>query len=219
VNPRTIRERRQNREIAASSVVFVVKQNEVAQRLVKMGIKAARVWCPVETYTNAGPDSRYELFFGWGHIENKCSSKPTCGYCSGHHWSSDHSCNMEGCTVKQGSLCGHTMEKCPNCKGHHIAFSNRCAKKTEAARAARQSRKTGLEGHASMRKVTGANRVALSTRQARGIRDYAGEPMADEDKDDTREKDRVKGEGDVIMAKTAWEIEMEIKMGAAASND
>jgi hypothetical protein len=218
-NPRTIRERRQNGEIAASSVVFVVKGNKVAQRLVKMGIKAAGVWYRVETYTNAGPDSRCELCCGWGHIENKCSSKPTCGYCSGHHRTSDHSCNVVGCTAKQGSLCGHTMEKCPNCKGNHIAFSNRCAKKTEAARAARQSRKTGLEGHASMREVTGANRVALGTRQARGIRDDEGEPMADEEVDDTREKEGAKGEGDVIMAETAGEIEIEIEMGAAASND
>jgi outer membrane biosynthesis protein TonB len=43
-NPRTIRERRQNREIAASSVVFVVTGSKVAQSLVKKGIKAAGVW-------------------------------------------------------------------------------------------------------------------------------------------------------------------------------
>jgi hypothetical protein len=34
-NPRTIRERRQNREIAASSVVFVVKESKAAQKLIK----------------------------------------------------------------------------------------------------------------------------------------------------------------------------------------
>jgi len=65
--------------------------------------------------------------------------------------------------------------------------------------------------------VTGANRVALGTRQARGIRDDEGEPMADEEADDTREKEGAKGERDVMMAETAWEIEIE--MGAAASND
>jgi len=43
-NPRTIRERRQNGEIAASSVAFVVKRNKVAQSLIKKGIKAAGVW-------------------------------------------------------------------------------------------------------------------------------------------------------------------------------
>ena len=140
-----------------------------------------------------------------------------CGYWSGHHWTSDHSCNVVGCTAKQGSLCGHTLEKCPNCKGNYIAFCNRCAKKTEAARAARQCRKTGLAGQASTRGVTGANRVQLGTRQARGIRDDEGEPMANEEPYDTRQEEGVKGERDVIMAETAGQIEIE--MGAAASND
>jgi phage FluMu protein Com len=45
-----------------------------------------------------------------------------------------------GCTAKQGSLCGHTLEKCPNCKRKHIALSNRCTKKAEATREERQSR-------------------------------------------------------------------------------
>jgi hypothetical protein len=74
VNPHTIRERRQNGYIAASSVVVVVKGNKVAQRLVKKGIKAAGVWYQVETYTNGDPGSRCVLCCGWGHIVNKCSS-------------------------------------------------------------------------------------------------------------------------------------------------
>jgi len=85
---------------------------------------------------------------GWGHIENKCGSKPKCGSCSGHHQTSDHKCNVVGCIAKQGSLCGHTLETCPNCKGNHIAFSSRCVKKREATEAARQSRKIGLAGRA-----------------------------------------------------------------------
>jgi len=142
-NPRTIRERRQNVEIAASSVVFVVKGSKAGHSLVKKGIKAAGMWHRVETYTNAAPDSRWELCCRWGHIENKCSNQLTCGYCSGYHRENDHTCNVVGCQVKQGSLCGHTLEKCPNCKRNHIAFSNRCTIKAEAARAVRQSRKMG----------------------------------------------------------------------------
>jgi hypothetical protein len=42
-NPRTIRERRQNGEITASSVVFVVKRSKVVQSLVKKAIKVAGV--------------------------------------------------------------------------------------------------------------------------------------------------------------------------------
>jgi hypothetical protein len=84
------------------------------------------------------------------------------------------------------------MEKCPNYKGNHIEFSNRCVKKTEAARAAWQSWKTGLEVHTSMREVTGATRVALRTIQARGIRDDEGEHLFHEEADDTKDKDWAK---------------------------
>jgi hypothetical protein len=114
-NPRAIRERRQNGEIAASSVEFVVKGSKVAKGLVKKVIKAAGVWYRVETYTKVGPESRCELCCGWGHIKNQCGSKPTCSYCSGHHRTSDHKGNMVRCTAKQGSLSGHTLETCRNC--------------------------------------------------------------------------------------------------------
>jgi hypothetical protein len=60
-NPCTLRERRQNGEIAALFVVFIVKGSYVAQCLVRTGIKAAGVWYRVETYTNEEPDSSYEL--------------------------------------------------------------------------------------------------------------------------------------------------------------
>jgi len=135
-NPRTIGERRQNGEISVSSVVFIVKGSKVAQSVVWKGIKAAGVWSRVETYTSEGPDSRCELCSGWGHIGNKCGSKPKCGYCSGHHWTNDNKCNVVGCTAKQGSLCGHKLEKCPNPKVDHIAFSSRCEKKKQATEAA-----------------------------------------------------------------------------------
>ena len=99
-NPRTLRERMQNGDIASSLVVFILKWSKVEQSLVKKGIKAAWGWFPVETYTNNGPDSMCELCCGWGHIENKCGSRPKCGYCSRHHQTSDHMCNVVGCTAK-----------------------------------------------------------------------------------------------------------------------
>jgi hypothetical protein len=43
-NPRTIRERRQNGEIAASLVVIVVKGSRVVWSLVKNGIQVVGVW-------------------------------------------------------------------------------------------------------------------------------------------------------------------------------
>ena len=97
VNSSTIRERRQNGEIATSSVVFVAMGSTVASSLAKKDLKAAGVWSRVEVYPNKEPDSRCELSCGWGHIENKCSSMPKCGYYSGHHRTSDHAYNVVGC--------------------------------------------------------------------------------------------------------------------------
>jgi len=114
VNPRAISQRRQNGEIAASLVVFVVNGNKVTQGLVKMGLKAAGVWYRVEAYTNAGSHNRCGLFCGRGHIETKCGNTPTCGYCSGHHRTRVHKCNVPEGTAMQESHCGHTLEQCPN---------------------------------------------------------------------------------------------------------
>jgi hypothetical protein len=98
-----------------------------------------------------------------------------------------------------------------------LRIYNRCAKITEATCAARYSRKTGLARQPSIREVTGANRVSLRTRQARGIRVNEGKPMADEEADDTGEKEGAKGKGDDIMAETVGEMGIEIP--AATSND
>jgi len=225
-NPHTIRESRQNGEIAASSVVFVVKGSNEAQVLVKKGIKAAGVWYRVEAYTNEGPDSRCELCCGWGHIENKCSNKPTCGDCSGHHRTSDHKCNVVGCTAKQGSLCGHTLERCPNCKGKHIAFSNRCTKKAEATRAARQCRKIGQRAstNAATDVASGTNRVVLGPRP-KGAAEEGGGGGSEAEMEDVGEKEATGEAEDVTMTETAnttateTEIGAETELGALATND
>jgi len=73
--------------------------------------------------------------------------------------------------AKQGSLCGRTLEKWPNCKENHIVCSSRCGKKSEATKAARQSRKTGTAGQAptseAMHMATRTNRVVLGRRPRR----------------------------------------------------
>ena len=228
-NPRTIRVRRQNGEIAPSSVVFVVKGSRLVQSLIKKGIRAAGVWYRVEAFTNAGPDSTCELCCGWGHIENKCGSKPKCGYCSGNHRTSDHKCNVVGCMATQGSLCGHTLEKCPNCKGNHIAFSSRCMKKSEAAKAARQSRKTGTAGRAptsdAMHTATGTNIVVLGRRPRGGVAAEGG--SEEQERTDVQGEEATGEERDVVMtetetattAATATETETETELGALATND
>ena len=226
-NPCTIRVRRQNGEIAASSLVFVVKGSRVAQSLGKKCIMAAGVWYRDETYTNEEPDSRCELSCVSGHIKNKCGSKPQCGYCSGHHWTSDHKCNVVGCTVKQGSLCSDTLEKCPNCTKNHIVLSSRCGKNTAATYSAQQSRTIWLAGRASMSAAqdmpmaTVSNRVMLGPRPE-GVADAVGdeEEMADVDK----EEQAIGGARDIAMAetetatRTANDTETEIEMGAVATN-
>jgi hypothetical protein len=56
-NLRPIRQRRQNGEIAVSSVVLVVKGSKLTQRIMKKGIKVGEVRDRVATYTNKGHDS------------------------------------------------------------------------------------------------------------------------------------------------------------------
>jgi len=135
-----------------------------------------------------------------------------------------------GCTAKQGSLCGHTLEKCPNSKGNHIAFSSRCVKKREATEAACQSRKIRLAGRAptsaARDMATGSNRVVLGPRPqgvAEGVGDEE-EEMADVDEE---EEEGVGEATDVTMAetesetatRTATDTETEIGMRARATND
>jgi len=70
-NPCTIRVRRQNGEIAASSLLFVITGSRVAQSLGEKCNMAAGVWYRDETYMNEEPDCRCELSCVRGHIENK----------------------------------------------------------------------------------------------------------------------------------------------------
>jgi len=81
---------------------------------------------------------------------------------------------------------------------------------------ARLSRNVQPSGRET-REVTGANRVRLRTRQARDITHGEGEPTADEEQGETRQRDMegTEVEKDVTMSETTAEI----KMGAAASND
>ena len=203
-----------------------MKGSKAAQVSVKKGIKVAGVWYRAEAYPNEGPDSRSELCCGWGHIENKYINKPTCGYCSGHHRTCDHKCNVVGCMAKQGSLCGHTLEKCPNWKGKHIAFSNRCTKKAEATRAARPSRNIGQRAstNAAADEASGKYRVVLRP-QPKGAAEEEGVGGSAAEMKDVRETEATGEAEDVNVTETAnttaieTEIGAETEMGALATND
>jgi hypothetical protein len=152
---------------------------------------------------------------------------PKSGYCSAHHRTSDHKFNVVGCTVKQGSLCSHTLEMCPNWKGSHIAFSSRCVKKREAMEAARQNRTIGLAlpapARAARDMANGSNRVMLGSRP-QGVEERSGdeEEMADVD-----EEEAAGEESDITMAETntetttstATDTETEIETGSLATHD
>jgi len=152
---------------------------------------------------------------------------PKCGYCSGNHSTNDHKCNAVGCTAMQGSLCGHTLEKCPNCKGNHIAFSSRCAKKSEVAKAGWQSRKTGTAGRAPTSEgidtdtATGMNRVVLGRRPRQGA---AADGGSEEQEMAEVEEEEAAGEArDVVMTETETvttaATETETEAGALTTND
>jgi len=114
-------------------VVFIVRGKKVAPGIVNRGVMLAGVQYKVDPYTNAGPDSLFELCCGWGDIVSNCSQhRPNCGYFAGLHRWSEHRSNLVGCSSKPGAVCSHTQEKWQNCKGNHIAFSGKCAKKIEA---------------------------------------------------------------------------------------
>jgi len=104
-----------------------------------------------------------------------------------------------GRAATQGSLCGHTLEKCPNCKRNHIGFSNRCAKETEAAKAARQSRGIRPAVHASANAAagvaSGTNRVTLGHRHKRTAKE---EGRSEAELVDVEEEE-AKGEAEDIM--------------------
>jgi hypothetical protein len=53
---------------------------------------------------------------------------------------------MLGHMAKQGTLCGHTLDKSLIFKGNDIAFHNRWATKTEATKAAWQCRMIAIPG-------------------------------------------------------------------------
>jgi hypothetical protein len=130
----------------------------------------------------------------------------------------------------QRSLCGHTQEKCRNCKGNHITFSSRWVKKREATEAAQQSRNIGLAGRwptrAAQDMATGSNRVVLGPRPQRvaEVEEDEEEQLADVDE----EEEEAAGEPrDVMIAETEIETatrtvsdtETEIGTGARATND
>jgi len=126
----------------AWTVVFAVKGSTMAEKVLKGGLRAAGVKYDVEKFATAGPDSFCGVCSRWGHVEAKCGAlkMPACMLCAGQHLTKDHKCNIVGCKANAGQNCNHTVDKCVNCKGNHIAKANVCSKKQEAIKNAREER-------------------------------------------------------------------------------
>jgi hypothetical protein len=140
----------------ASSAVFAVKGSQMAEKVLKGGLRAAGVKYDVEKFVTAGPDSFCGICSRWGHIEAKCGAlkMPSCMLCAGQHLTKDHKCNVVGCKANAGQNCTHTVDKCVNCNGNHIAKANVCVKKQEAVKIAREERGTWKEREGERRNVT-----------------------------------------------------------------
>ena len=110
----------------------------------------------VERFVNAGPDSFCGVCSRWGHVDAKCGSlkMPACMLCAGKHLTKDHKCNVVGCKANAGQNCTHTVDKCINCKGNHIAKANCCVKKQEAIKMAREERRTWKEREGERQNIT-----------------------------------------------------------------
>ena len=107
--------------IKASSVVLAVKDEET-YRLVRRGVlRLQGRRYDTEAYEDIRPNVRCGHCSGWGHIGAQCPRTTTrCSSCAEHE-TKDHRCPVDGCKVKKGQWCQHTMAKCANCKGPHFA--------------------------------------------------------------------------------------------------
>ena len=172
-----------------------------------------------------GPDSRCELCNVCGHIQNNCGSNPKCSNYSGYHRRSDYKCNALGCMAKQGSLCGHTLKKCPNFNRNLIIFSSRCKKRYKATNVGQQGRETGTAARATtteaMHMAMGTNTVVLGCIPMEAVvadRGNMKEMMAEEEQEGRIEEAR-----DCMMIETeivttpATDTETETEAGVLAT--
>ena len=119
--------------ISASSVILAVRDEDTFRRVRKSGLRLQGRRLEAEAYEEIRPDVRCDHCCEWGHIESKCErTSARCGWCAEGHKTTDHRCPVEGCEVKKGHWCRHTVAKCANCKGPHFAQANVCPKKKAA---------------------------------------------------------------------------------------
>jgi hypothetical protein len=226
-NPPTIKERRQNREIAVPLLVFIVIGSMVEKRLIKGGINVAGEWYLVELFTNAGPDSRCEFFCRQGHIDNICGNKPKCGYCSGNHRTSDHKCNEVGCTANRDHSAATHSSSTPIAKEITVQAADGAQGRAKPPERRGRAKKTGTEWQDATSKAThtatGTNQAVLGHRPiGRGSEDGRTE---EEETADPEEEEEMGDACDVTMTEAEFatttmpETETDSEAAAWATNN
>ena len=129
-----IKQRFKNAEVRGASVTFVVRGQQMADRIIRGGLRVLGKHYRAEAFIEVRPDSICGACSGWGHGEHNCAfpQMPRCALCAQQHRTADHKCTAEGCKAPMGALCIHLVAKCPNCKGPHGARSDSCPRKKEA---------------------------------------------------------------------------------------
>jgi hypothetical protein len=120
--------------ITASSVVFAVRREDTANRLLKEGVRICGNCFTVERYQEEWLDVQCSNCMKWGHIDSKCISqtKTKCNLCAEKHRTDQHQCQVVGCTKRKGQQCAHLIVKCPNCRGQHVGGSRACPERQKA---------------------------------------------------------------------------------------
>ena len=129
-----IKQRFKNAEVRGASVTFVVRGQQMADRIIRGGLRVLGKHYKAEAFIEVRPDSICGACSGWGHGEHNCAfpQMPRCALCAQQHRTADHKCTAEGCKAPMGAVCIHLVAKCPNCKGPHGARSDSCPRKKEA---------------------------------------------------------------------------------------
>jgi hypothetical protein len=139
-----ITERWEAGEIKTSSAVVVIRDREVAMRILTTGLKDAGKRYDCERYERMGADTQCGNCCEWGHIEARCAlaiiGQAKCSYCAGSHRTESHQCMVTDCSAAKGKVCKHVIPKCVNCDESHFSHNNVCGYKKMAIALARTAR-------------------------------------------------------------------------------
>jgi hypothetical protein len=106
-----------------SSVVLSLPSQEAAKSILKSGLFIFGTSVRVAKYIDSRPDTQCRNCLRFGHVQQSCRKEPRCNICAKPHSTNNHICNQ--CT-SIGSICEHTVLKCGNCDGPHMANSRTC---------------------------------------------------------------------------------------------